>query len=100
EKKKKILSFFTRRKYIQDRITGIYLFEPNLICWDCPFPVYKIPKPNQNDNNYKKLLNSAFGFDKLQDKYDKKVIFFEESFYRDKIDIGDLEIVKKIAEKV
>lgn len=99
-KKRRYLSVLTRRKFIHERVNGIYLFEPDLLCWNSPYPVHKIKKADKDDTEYKKLLNKAFGYEEIQDKYDKKFIFFEESFYHENIEIGDVELVEKIGQMV
>jgi len=99
-KKKNILRFFTKRRYLHENITGLYLFEPDLICWDCPYPVHKIVKADINDVEYKNILNNVFGYENIRDTYDARVIFFEEAFSHENIDIGDIELVETLGEIV
>lgn len=92
-----IIEKLVGRKNICKCLDGIYLFEPELICWSPNFNIYGIDKRIVNNKEYIKNLNFIFNYENLKDDYDKKVIFFEESFFAENINIGDIEIVDEIA---
>lgn len=72
-----------------------YVFEPELINeWDFPFIIKRIPKI---ENEAVSLLNMVFDYNKHIENYDYKYIFFEESYFADGIDIGDMKIVEEIS---
>lgn len=92
-----IIEKLVSRKNVCKCLDGIYLFEPELICWSPKFNIYGIDKRIVNNKEYIKNLNFIFNYENLKDDYDKKVIFFEESFFAEDINIGDIEIVDEIA---
>ncbi len=79
-------------------INALYLFNPELLDWKPSFEVRAVSK--EFDENNKARLNRIFGYDELKDNYRKKLIFFEESYFADGMNIDDVEIVEKIAEVV
>lgn len=85
------------RKSICKCIDGIYLYEPELICWTPNFNIYEIDKGITKNEEFIKNLNFIFNYNNLQDDYNKKVIFFEESFFAENIDIGDIDIVNTVS---
>lgn len=99
-KVRKFLSLFSGRVFIHENINGLYLFDPYLICWNCPFPIHEIKKSISKDTEYINILNNAFGYKEFKDKYNKKLIFFEESFSAENIDVGDIELIEKIANQI
>ena len=46
------------------------------------------------------LLNRLFRYDKLGDRYDFPVVFFEESYPCDGVDIGDVALLDRVAKLV
>lgn len=77
-------------------ITKYFVYNPELIAdWKFEFSVEKIERINTDTV---KALNDIFQYDASPDDYSNvKCIFFEESYYADGIDIGDIDIVEQIA---
>ena len=75
----------TGRKYIADNAKSLYLFDPDLQCWnECEYEVVKITLGDEEDT--RNIINNMFEFNKndielILDNYSKPVCFFEESFY-------------------
>lgn len=57
-----------------------------------------IPFFDKKDKAMLQTLNRIFDYREELDRYDPKVIFFEESYYADGKDVGDLKIVKALAD--
>ena len=68
--------------------------------WKPVFEILPIKKVQKDDKEYINMLNVIFGYNSMNDIYDKKIVFFEESYYADGNDIGDVEIVNYIASVV
>lgn len=92
-----IIGLFIRRKYIIDFVQEIFIFDPDLLCWEVPFKIVKIDII-RNNKVYDEILNTVFGFEELKDSYDKNIIFFEESYYCDNRPINDLKMIEYISE--
>lgn len=93
-KVKHIYHYFTLLGYLHTR--RIYVFSPELMEWTSPLQIVPISKISWIDNEYKQEINAIFQFSQMEDDYKQKYIFFEESYYADGFDIGDIEIVEKI----
>lgn len=78
-------------------IKGIYVFSPKLFDWKPEFDVYEIEKIDSKNSAMIELYNRIFGMEKLDDSYKEKVIFFEESYYADSINVKDDVVIEKIA---
>lgn len=79
------------------KIEGIYVFNPKYMEWNASFPILNIEKIQKK---HVLVLNEVFGYENLENEYNKDIIFFEESYYRDGIFIGDEELISIIAEKI
>ena len=97
------LFFFIRRilnrKDLYKKISTLYLYNPDLLCYIPKCKVDIIPKLSRDDENLKKICNNIFNY-KDDKNIMKKYIFFEESFFCDGYNINDLELVLKISEIV
>lgn len=83
------------------KLTTLYLFHPHFLAWDFPKnKICKLPMLNKKDEAFMNMLNILFDYEHCKDKYDRKVIFFEESYYAEGEPVPDIEIVERIAEKV
>ena len=97
----RIPGMFTCRKYISDQAQKIFYFAPELLCWkDIPYDIVKIDI--KKISNYKTLVNQMFGYGQLaahdlSREYNKKFIFFEESFFWSQGNQRDIEIINTIA---
>ena len=94
------------RKYVDKqgvfaKLTTLYLFHPQFLSWDFPkAKICKLPVLSKNNEAFMAMLNSLFDYKHCKDSYDKKYIFFEESYYAEGKDVPDVEIVEQIAGKV
>lgn len=84
-----------------NRISGVFVFNPALLDWSRDIKKYSIPKISKSDKEIIGLLNAIFGYKSGCNHFEnKKVIFFEESFYGDGYHVNDVELVKVIEECV
>lgn len=91
--KKKILGEYE----IAESIIGQYVYEPETVKWKAPFKRLRLPKLDLSNKTFLSQLNKLFDYYKVNDSYDKPIIFFEESFRKEGYDIGDIEMVETIA---
>lgn len=93
------------RKYIDNegvfaKLTTLYLFNPEFLVWDFPpEKICRLPKLSKENMPFLTLANTLFGYENCKDNYDRKIIFFEESYFVEGDAVPDIEIVEKIAEK-
>lgn len=85
---------------IYHNYSGMYVFSPELMEWTPTLPVYPIEKIANSDQKYMKVINSIFQYHKMEDTYDRRYIFFEESYYADGVDINDLDVINGISQIV
>ena len=78
-------------------ISKLFVFTPELVEWKPPFELVPIKKISYDDTDYIREMNIIFNFEKLTDKYDKDIIFFEESYFADNIKVDDIGVIKRIA---
>ena len=94
------------RKYIDKqgvfaKLSTLYLFNPQFLMWDFPQnKICKLPLLDACNSTFMNMLNFLFDYKQCKDKYDKKYIFFEESYYAEGEEVPDVEIVNQIAEKI
>lgn len=75
---------------------GLYVFIPDLMEWKPNFPVFSIEKFSKKNINNLNIINKIFKFDQSDDKYDKDYIFFEDCYFADGKDIGDMEVMNDL----
>ena len=80
-------------------IESVLVFNPELVTWDI-LKTQEIKKVDVDDSVFKNAVNTIFQYNKSVDVYDKKYIFFEESFYADGNEINDVELIEQIAKKI
>ena len=80
------------------KLQGMYLFHPETLDWKPGCPVHKLPQAYAPATL--ELLNRLFRYDKLGDRYDFPVVFFEESYPCDGVDIGDVALLDRVAKRV
>lgn len=73
-----------------------YIFHPKFLYWNPKCKVKKIDQIENNENTITKL-NCIFGYNESIDVYDKPIIFFEESYFADGIEIEDLSLITEIS---
>lgn len=94
------------RKYVDHegvfaKLSTLYLFNPQFLTWDFPQDkICKLPLLDAHNSSYMNMLNILFDYKHCKDSYDKKYIFFEESYYAEGEEVPDVEIVDRIAGKV
>ena len=84
--------------YAVQRLKGAYLFHPETLDWKPACPVYKLPGEVRPGNPGP--AQSDLSVRPRPDRYDRPVVFFEESYPCDGVDIGDLALVNRLAELV
>ncbi len=81
------------------KVDEMFFYEPELVLFKNSCKISPIPKIDKNDLQTKDILNKMFDYTK-SDEYDRKYIFFEESYNVDGKEMDDLELVLNIADKV
>lgn len=72
-----------------------YVSEPEILLdWNYPFEIVEIPVLNSSAIQ---ILNRIYNYEQCVDQYKEKYIFFEESYFADKIEVDDISIVNYIA---
>lgn len=89
-----------RLETIYGNLKELFVFNPEMMQWNPGCPVRQMDKINQSDRSFVQLINQVFEVDKSEDRYDRKYIFFEESFFADGESINDVELVQQLAERV
>lgn len=102
---KNVLKRFLHRKIyklrpIYGNITDFNVFNPELMKWNPDCAVIRMKKIDVSDDSFSRLVRQVFAMDKSIDRYDRKYIFFEESFFADGEAINDVEIVDQLAQRV
>lgn len=93
------------RKYIDRqgvfaKLSTLYLFHPQFLSWEFSAEkICKLPLLSSENTPFMNMLNTLFNYDECKDNYDKKVIFFEESYYVEGEHVPDIQIVEQIAQK-
>ena len=94
------------RKYIDKqgifaKLSTLYLFHPQFLSWEFPSEkICKLPLLSSENAPFMNMLNTLFNYAECKDEYDKKVIFFEESYYVEGESVPDIQIVEQIAQKI
>ena len=98
---RKLSGFFYKRRYIDENVKNIYLFDPELCVVDMPFSIKKILKNSrQLTEDITEKIRLIFQTNDAIKEYKTPVVFFEECFAEDFGNNGDLEIVEMIASLV
>lgn len=88
-------------KGILDSLDKLYVFNPAFLAWKpTNGRVQELPRISPKDAAFRKLINQIFDYAHCRDKYDKKLIFFEESHALEGFDVPDVEMVGQIANKL
>ena len=90
-----ILRLILFKKNINKAINKIYLYHPELLCYETSYEIEKIPNINKNNNILKSSLNSIFDYKKFD--FTQKYLFFEESFFCDNKGIEDFDLIMNVA---
>lgn len=96
-----VSKFLYKRRYVDENINDIYLFDPELCVVDMPFPIKKILKNNRVlAEDIIEKIRIIFKTNDAIEEYKTSAIFFEECFAEDFGNNGDLEIIEMIASLV
>ena len=88
------------KKGIIENLHKLYLFNEQYLEWDAPNgEIVHLEKIDVYDKHFSDVINTIFGVSEMTDKYDRKIIFFEESFFADGFEVADVELVNQIADK-
>ena len=89
-----------RKRPLYSNVYRFLVFNPNVMKWDPGCRIDLLEKININNASFKQLVNKVFALSDSPDRYDRKYIFFEESFFADGESINDVELVERLAKKV
>lgn len=95
--KKYLHRYLYRTRVIPGNLSEFLVFNPQLIQWDPECPVRPLEKINCADLTFRKIVNRIFCFDPADQEYDRKYIFFEESFFADGAGVNDVELIEALA---
>ena len=89
------------RKGVLDILDRLYVFNPAFLAWKpTNGQVQELPKISPKNAAFRNLINQIFDYANCRDRYDKKLIFFEESHALEGFDVPDLEMVEQMADKI
>ncbi len=93
-----------RNKFIKNnpslKIDRFYVFEPSLLLREYDCQIVKINRNLSQNTNFQNFIDYVFDAKNIADTYKKKIVIFEESFYVDGYDVGDVELYTSIIDKV
>ena len=89
-----------KKRLIFGNISRILVFNPDVMRWNPGCEIFGMDKIDRNDLFFRNMVNQIFGYEYSTDCYDRKYLFFEESFYADGYAINDVELVEKLASHV
>ena len=94
--KRSVKHWFTRRSLWKTR--ELFIFNPDIMAWRPTFHVTKIS--SDFSQVFLNRINRIFGYGFLKDDYNKRVIFFEESYSADGKTVDDVDLLEEIAKVV
>lgn len=83
---------------LQRNLKGLYLFHPELYAQSAPCPILPMAAFPAGDAAWRELLNGIFDYRPDPLLTSASYIFMEESFRAEGLDVGDVELVRKLAE--
>lgn len=89
-----------RTKAIYGNVHDFYVFNPDFMKWKPQCSIIQMEKISCADQEFKRIVNSFFGYSTECDEYNTKYIFFEESFLAEGTEINDIELVDGIASRI
>lgn len=95
-----IHNFFGKEDSMKSHCDSYYFYEPDLVLFDNRYKIKKIPKIKKNDAALTDLINRCFGVLQIEDVYNKKFLFFEESFFINNDGIKDMDVIRSVVEAV
>ena len=92
---------FLIKNHIYGAIDKFCVFTPELLEWNPKAKeIFRIDTIDKSDDEFKGIINTIFDYDRLEDIYDKKYIFFEESYFQDTGYMEDVKLIDELAETV
>lgn len=89
------------REGLLAKVSRVYLRHPEFLRWDVGrAQIFTLPPINPNDWELISMLNKIFDYEHCPDRYDRRIIFFEESHNFEGFNVPDVDIVNRMAEKV
>lgn len=64
--------------YLVDELDGYMVYRPELMDWKPKCSVIKISQINRENNDLRNAINAIFEYEKCEDIYDEKLIYFED----------------------
>ncbi len=92
--------YIYKTRVIPGNLCEFLAFNPQLIQWDPECDIHTMEKIDCQDMQFRNLVNSVFQFDLSEQEYDRKYIFFEESFFAEGSEVNDIELIEELAAKV
>ena len=98
--RKYLHKYIYRTQVIPGNLSEFLAFNPHLIQWDPECAIREMEKIDCLDLAFRNIVNGVFGFDPSAREYDRKYIFFEESFYADGSEVNDVALIEQLARRV
>lgn len=90
-----LLKIFNKKDWIlRKNVKGSYFFSPELLQYDSPVPIYRIPRFKTDSPKINKMINNIFNYD--AGEIDAEFIYLEDFSYADGNPTDDIEIIKYI----
>lgn len=83
------------KKLLINNISGFYYYNPELIIFNPPYPVYTMPKLNREDKKFGVILDQLFELSKIDidSEFDSDIVYFEQSLFGEDENILEKEII-------
>lgn len=95
---KKIIRLISCKKNLDNVISKLYIYYPELLCYETDLVIEQIPNLDKDNHILRNNLNLIFDYKKMNIK--QKYVFFEESFLCDNKGVEDLDLIKNIVDIV
>lgn len=93
----KILKICGKEKLVlENNITAIWCFNPQLLQYQAKFEIYKIPPFNCNNTELINKINMIFDYNTMECSISEPIIFLEDSAIADGHNSDDIEFVEKL----
>lgn len=92
--------YIYRTKVIPGNLTEFLAFNPQLVQWNPECKINSMKKIDCKDMRFRGIINKVFQYDPFMNEYDKKFIFFEESFFAEGSEVNDVQLIEALALKV
>ena len=79
-----------------ENIDAQLMYTPEAAQWEAPFERIRVPQIDTSKEEIRRDFNLLFQYQNMKDQYDTPIIFFEECYRADGIEINDVELVEKL----